>query len=354
MPARFCGESREIGGFYAVSSLGEGGSAIENFLVCSPIPFNGDARDFIGRPCVRPRVVNTRLARSMGVDYGFMLPDDTVMSPDPNGNDVGLPVALVPNTKTPIYDLYIWIGAEYYDSPAWYIEETRVLGASRRISSQITNLDKLTFGYSRMALIHPKAIVSNYQELPPPLGGLCPVGNPSHTQHITTTVTVADTIPVAAKTTVSISDLLANGVANLGVPPLKEVQRSRAKTGSCYRHHYNLIPAERGVPSQHKFVADADTVAGYEGFELENGAVISPYQKATLPCGFSFNYVPYPQAIIDTARYAPGIFAMLPLTRFEAVKVPEHGDSDKKEKFSKAKRRIQNYLKQFELREVDE
>ena len=66
-------------------------------------------------------------------------------------------------TGRPVYDLLIHIGAEHYEYATDYIEETRKLGASRRLNA---NLDlALLTRRSRMLLAHPKAIIVSWRDL---------------------------------------------------------------------------------------------------------------------------------------------------------------------------------------------
>jgi len=56
-----------------------------------------------------------------------------------------------------IYDVLIWIGAEYYPFVPDFIEEAQWMGISRKIRKNFP-IDKLTPGESRMILIHKRAI----------------------------------------------------------------------------------------------------------------------------------------------------------------------------------------------------
>jgi hypothetical protein len=73
---------------------------------------------------------------------------------------------LDPETERPIYDLLIHVGAEHYPYAPDYIEETRRLGASRKLNPNL-DLSLLTRS-SRMLLAHPKALPLNWQALQPP------------------------------------------------------------------------------------------------------------------------------------------------------------------------------------------
>lgn len=83
------------------------------------------------------------------------------------------------NFRTPIWvgdDLLIWIGAEHYEFPSDFIEETRMFGVSRRVPSnfEIQRVKPTT----KMFFVHGKAVVTNYSELPPPIH--CPRSIPEH------------------------------------------------------------------------------------------------------------------------------------------------------------------------------
>ena len=108
---RGCGE-REEGGVYAECGLAPMGSPLEHFLFDPPWPLP-DGLDLINKPQLWQRA-------------------------DPV---TGEPV-LDPETHAPVYDLLIWIGAEHYPEAVDYIEETRRLGASRRLNPKL-DLDKL-------------------------------------------------------------------------------------------------------------------------------------------------------------------------------------------------------------------
>jgi hypothetical protein len=142
---RGCGE-RKPGGVYAECGLSPFGSPLEHFLLDPPLPLP-EGVDLVNKPQLWLRT-------------------------DPAS---GLPV-LDPETERPIYDLLIWVGAEYYPEATDYIEETRQLGASRRLNPQM-DLSKLT-RRSRMLLAHPRAIIASWRDLLPP--EQCKKGRPNH------------------------------------------------------------------------------------------------------------------------------------------------------------------------------
>lgn len=132
---RGCGE-REPGGIYLECGVGPGGTPIEAFLFDPPLPLP-EGVDLVNKPQLWMRT-------------------------DPAS---GEPI-LDSLTEEPIYDVLIWVGAEYYPEAADYIEETRHLGASRRLNPQM-DIAKLT-RQSRMLLAHPHAIIGNWRDLIPP------------------------------------------------------------------------------------------------------------------------------------------------------------------------------------------
>ena len=132
---RGCGD-REPGGVYVESGLSPYGSPLEHFLFDPPLPLPVGV-DLVNKPQLWQRV-------------------------DPETQE---PV-LDSETGKPVYDLLIHIGAEHYEYATDYIEETRKLGASRRLNA---NLDlSLLTRRSRMLLAHPKAIIVPWHDLTPP------------------------------------------------------------------------------------------------------------------------------------------------------------------------------------------
>jgi hypothetical protein len=129
---RGCGD-REEGGVYAECGPSPYGSPLEYFLLDPPLPLP-DGLDLVNKPQLWQRA-------------------------DPVS---GKPV-LDAETNEPVYDLLIWIGAEHYPEAVDYIEETRRLGASRRLNPNM-DLSKLT-RRSRMLLAHPRAIIASWRDL---------------------------------------------------------------------------------------------------------------------------------------------------------------------------------------------
>jgi hypothetical protein len=131
---RGCGE-REPGGVYVECGVGPGGTPIETFLFDPPLPLP-EGVDLVNKPQLWLRT-------------------------DPASGEPVLDAQ-----GKPIYDVLVWVGAEHYPEAADYIEETRRLGASRRLNPQM-DLTRIT-RWSRMLLAHPRAIIENWREMEPP------------------------------------------------------------------------------------------------------------------------------------------------------------------------------------------
>lgn len=133
MPPRGCGSSRSPGGVYACCGLSEDGDPIEDFIIDPPIRM-----DF----------------KMLGIT-----PRGTTLYADPGG----------------VYHIFDWIGSSHYPNVADYVEETKRLGASRRLNPKL-DFSKLTKD-SQMFLIHSRAWVSNTREY---LDWCCPTDLPDH------------------------------------------------------------------------------------------------------------------------------------------------------------------------------
>jgi hypothetical protein len=130
---RGCGE-REPGGVYAESGVGPFGQPLEHFMIDPPQPLP-EGLNLVNKPQLWPR---------------------TQATGEPEVDEAGLP----------IFDLLIHVGASHYPWAPDYIEETRRLGASRRLNPNL-DLSLLTRA-SRMLLAHPKAMPQNWRDLTPP------------------------------------------------------------------------------------------------------------------------------------------------------------------------------------------
>ena len=132
--SRACGR-RIRGGVYAETRLSEDGMPIEYFIVDPPAPIDVDQLGLTS--------VGVRLIEINGVHY--------------------------------IFDI---VGQEYYPYPSDYVEETRRLGASRRLPA---NLDFSRLGPgSRLVLIHARAVIDNFSAYPQPPQMQCPKGIAAH------------------------------------------------------------------------------------------------------------------------------------------------------------------------------
>ncbi len=72
--------------------------------------------------------------------------------------------------------LLFWVGKEFYPYPSDFIEEVRQFGASKRVPVEFP-IEKLS-RWSLMFFVHPRAIIGDYQALPPP--PRCPKGLKNH------------------------------------------------------------------------------------------------------------------------------------------------------------------------------
>jgi hypothetical protein len=136
---RACGR-RIRGGVYAETGLSEEGLPIEYFIVDPPIPVDTSQ---LGLASVGVQLIEVKATDA--------------------GN---------------VYHVFDVVGQEFYPYPADYIEETRRLGASRRLPA---NLDFSRLGPgSRLVLIHARAVMINFSAYPQPPLVSCPKGIPSH------------------------------------------------------------------------------------------------------------------------------------------------------------------------------
>lgn len=128
MPTRGCGERKE-GGLYLTVPLSPYGKPVEAFLVDPVIPWTG----------------GTLRGPEM-----FNLPDEQVKH------------------------VVLGVGASFYPYCPDYVEETRVMGISKRVSLNI-DLSGLVPGESRLLLMHPKAI-PEFVYVIPAFGQMIPKG----------------------------------------------------------------------------------------------------------------------------------------------------------------------------------
>jgi len=128
--SRACGR-RIRGGVYAETRLSEDGLPIEYFIVDPPTPVD------LGQ--LGLAAVGVQLIEINGIHH--------------------------------IFDV---VGQEFYPYPADYVEETRRLGASRRLPANL-DFSRLEPG-SRLVLIHARAVIENFNDYPQPPDVECPKG----------------------------------------------------------------------------------------------------------------------------------------------------------------------------------
>src|SRR5579863_5482931 len=109
---RGCGQ-RTPGGLYVECGLSPYGRPLEDFLIDPPLSLPTGI-DLVNKPQLWPRT-------------------------DPASQEAVVDV----ETGRPVYDLLIHIGAEYYPYAPDYIEETRRMGASRKLNPNL-DLAKLS------------------------------------------------------------------------------------------------------------------------------------------------------------------------------------------------------------------
>jgi hypothetical protein len=147
---RACGR-RIRGGIYAETRLSEDGLPIEYFIIDPPTPIDISQ---LGLAAVGVKLIEINAANAR-------------RSP----------------LSKPAYDsfhhIFDVVGQEFYPFPADYVEETRRLGASRRLPA---NLDFSRLGPgSRLVLIHARAVIENFSAYPQPPLVQCPKGIDAHT-----------------------------------------------------------------------------------------------------------------------------------------------------------------------------
>jgi hypothetical protein len=132
---RGCGD-RSPGGIYAESGLSKNGSPLEAFMFDPPLPLPPEL-DLVNKTLLWQRV-------------------------DPaTGENV------LDEDECPIFDLLIHVGAEHYPWAVDYLEETRRLGASRKLNPHL-DLSKLSRS-SRMLLAHQRAIIPQWRTMIQPV-----------------------------------------------------------------------------------------------------------------------------------------------------------------------------------------
>lgn len=125
---RGCGK-RQPGGLYCCTGLSPFGRPFDEFLIDSPIPYEGEK--------------------------------------------FRAPVLMEKDGKTHVL---LWVGAEFYEFVSDFIQEAKAFGISKRIPNNFP-IEKLSRG-SMMFLVHPKAVIKNYSQLP--ATEYCPKDNKLH------------------------------------------------------------------------------------------------------------------------------------------------------------------------------
>lgn len=136
---RGCGR-RKPGGLYLECGLSKRGVSPEE-LMYDPALVLPPGLDLINKPQILPRLCPILNAGQV-IDYE---PEFDLL------------------TGQPIYDVYIWIGEEFYPSLADFVEEARIAGISRQIPRTL-KVELLTRA-SQMVLVHPCARLRIWRDL---------------------------------------------------------------------------------------------------------------------------------------------------------------------------------------------
>ena len=268
--SRGCGD-REPGGVYIESGLSSKGRPLEEFLIDPPLPIP-PGLDLVNKPQTWQRML-------------------------PSGE------AALDLDGLPIYDLLIWVGAEFYAYCVDYLEETRRFGASRRLNP---NLDlSLLSKSSRMILAHPLVINTSWQEQLPPKS--CKKEVPGHDTSI-----IRGDDGSEDRSGESVVEMIAGphlqGIDNDTESLLPLVLPNCPQTGPCLFKLWELIPQEAAQTVINVVDGKAGKQqAGSAAFPLclrEIGSTIYQYR----PTGESADGL------------IPGIFAVLPITGFALIR----------------------------------
>ncbi len=146
---RACGR-RIRGGVYAETRLSEDGLPIEYFIIDPPIPIDTSQ---LGLAAVGVKLIEINIENAKRSLLSKPVWDS-------------------------VHHIFDVVGQEFYPYPADYVEETRRLGASRRLPA---NLDFSRLGPgSRLVLIHARAVIENFSAYPQPPLVQCPKGIDAH------------------------------------------------------------------------------------------------------------------------------------------------------------------------------
>jgi hypothetical protein len=205
--------------------------------------------------------------------------------------------------ELPIYDLLIWVGAEFYPFCVDYLEETRRFGASRRLNP---NLDlSLLSRSSRMILAHPLVINTAWQEQCPPES--CKKKVPGHQTSITRSDDEAvDRMGEGEREMITGTHL--QDVENSTEALLPLVLPTSPQTGPCIFKLWELIPQEAAQTVIEVVESEAGTrssdTARFPLCLRQVGSTVYQYH----PTGESADGL------------IPGIFAVLPITGFALIR----------------------------------
>ena len=267
---RGCGD-REPGGIYAECGLSSRGRPLEEFLLDPPLPIPAGI-DLVNKPQTWQR----------------MLP-----SGEPALDGEGLP----------IFDLLIWVGAEFYPYCPDFLEEVKRYGASRRLNP---NLDlSLLSQSSRMILAHPLVINTTWQEQRPPQ--TCKKAVPGHDAANAVYDDEAEgTTNETDEESISrpLQPLIGNSMDTL----LPILSPAFPQTGPCLFKLWELIPREAAQTS----IDILDNEVG----ELPPGAELLPLCLREIGSTI-YQYRPTGES---ADGLVPGIFAVLPITGFALIR----------------------------------
>jgi hypothetical protein len=267
---RGCGE-REPGGVYAESGLSPYGRPLEEFLFDPPLPIP-EGLDLINKPQLWQRTF-------------------------PSGEPA------LDENELPIFDLLIWVGAEYYPYCPDYLEETRRYGASRRLNP---NLDLAQLSRSsRMILAHPHVLNTMWQEQRPPL--TCKKSAPGHNHPANPQYDHAKDARHGTDQGTNTHALEQNAV-NCGELLDLTVASKTPQTGPCLFKLWELIPRE----AAQTVIEAAEEEAG----EQHSGAGVFPLCLREIGSTI-YQYRPTGES---ADGLAPGLFAALPITGFALIR----------------------------------
>lgn len=282
---RGCGE-REPGGVYLECGLSDHGLPLEAFLVDPPLPVP-DGLDLINKPQLWQR---------------------TTSSGEPTLDE----------WEQPIYDVLLWIGAEYYPYCPDFIEEVRRFGASRRLNP---NLDlSMLSRSSRMILAHPFALNTEWQSQRPPrscdknIAGH--TGNPGQDEENEGDEEWGEEEQDedALGSVYDAASARSMIIAHAHAPKLPAAVSTTMHSGPCLFKTWELIPQEA-----------AQTVIALDEQQADAGAPSLPFCLRAIG---STIYQYHPTSESSTGLI-PGIFAVLPITGFALIRFVDSSVNEK-------------------------